>query len=84
MDVSAREVRGRLGQRYGGHVVGLQFVPVRHVVQQSRLQLDQDLGEDDVENESGGSSEHLLIQCLRETASTQDPYVPSSFQTTSL
>lgn len=39
--------------------MGLQFVPVRHVVQQSRLQLDQDLDEDDVEKESGGSSEHL-------------------------
>ena len=46
VDVPAREVRGRLGQRYGGHVVRLEFVPVRNVVEKSRLQLDQDLTED--------------------------------------
>lgn len=51
--MSAREVRGRLGKRYGGGVVGLQFVPMRHVVQQGRLQLDQDLGEGEVKNELG-------------------------------
>lgn len=52
MDMSAWEVRGRLGQRDGGHVVCLQFVPMRNVVQQSRLQLNQDLSEGTVTDES--------------------------------
>lgn len=45
MDRSAWEVRGGLRQRYGGHIVSLEFVPMRNVVQQSRLQLNQDLSE---------------------------------------
>lgn len=52
MDMSAWEVWGRLGQRDGGHVVCLQLVPVRNVVQQSRLQLNQDLSQGTVTDES--------------------------------
>lgn len=52
MDMSAWEVRGRLRQRYGGHVMCLEFIPVRNIVQQSRLQLNQDLSDDTVTDES--------------------------------
>lgn len=54
MDVSAWEVRGGLGQRYRGHVMCLEFIPVRNIVQQSRLQLYQDLREDSEGKGEGG------------------------------
>ena len=45
MDVSAREVWGGLRQRYGGHIMCLEFIPMRNIIQQCRLQLNQDLSE---------------------------------------
>lgn len=52
MDMSAWEVRGGLRQRYGGHVMCLQFIPVRSIVQQRSLQLNQDLSDGTVTDES--------------------------------
>lgn len=46
VDMSAWEVRGRLGQRYRRHVMSLEFIPVRDIVQQGCFQLDEDLRED--------------------------------------
>lgn len=52
MDMPAWEVRGGLRQRYGGHIMCLEFVPMRNIIQQSRLQLNQDLSEGRVTDES--------------------------------
>lgn len=52
MDMSAWEVRGGLRQRYGGHIMCLEFIPMRNIIQQSRLQLNQDLNEGTVMDES--------------------------------
>lgn len=60
--MSAWEVRGRLGQRDGGHVVRLQLVPMRNVVQQSRLQLNQDLSEGTVTDESSKRADWKRFQ----------------------
>lgn len=64
MYVSAWEVRGGLGQRYGGHIMCLEFIPVRNVVQQSCLQLYQDLREDtEVQLDDSSIQEFILMMC---------------------
>lgn len=46
MDVSPWEVWRGLWQRYRGHVMCLELIPVRNVVEQGRLQLYEDLAQE--------------------------------------